>query len=54
MILQGYNTDGGLSTVAYTNQEGFTENYKIWRSEQQFTPEGISSLYFQIAFLGFP
>jgi hypothetical protein len=51
MILQGYNTDSGLSTVEYTNQEGFKENYKIWRSNEQFTAEGISSLYFQIAFL---
>jgi hypothetical protein len=51
MVLQGYNTDSGLSTVEYTNQEGFKENYKIWRSNEQFTAEGISSLYFQIAFL---
>jgi hypothetical protein len=51
MVLQGYNTDSGLSTIEYTNQEGFKENYKIWRSNEQFTAEGISSLYFQIAFL---
>lgn len=40
MDLQGYgfaSDEGGLSALAYTNPERYTELYYIWRSEKSFT-----------------
>jgi hypothetical protein len=52
MTLQGYRGDPGLSTVSYTNQEGYTENYKIWRSDETYTSNGFptGTMFIQIAF----
>jgi hypothetical protein len=39
MVLQGYGfafDEGGLSTLNYTNSQGYAESYKVWRSEQSF------------------
>jgi hypothetical protein len=41
MVLQGEGQAvdaGGLSTLNYTNQEFYTEPYKVWRSEKSFSP----------------
>ena len=39
MVLQGYGEafdEGGLSTMNYTNPDGFVEPYKVWRSDQSY------------------
>lgn len=34
--LQGFRAVPGLSALNYTNDSGFTEKYKVWRTEQAF------------------
>lgn len=39
MVLQGFGNafdEGGLSTINYTNSEGYVEPYKVWRSDQSY------------------
>jgi hypothetical protein len=44
MELQSLGFNGGLSTINYTNSAGYSEAYKVWRSNQQWTPEAVPTV----------
>jgi len=48
MQLQSAGFNGGLETVDYTNSANYTEPYKIWRSNQAFSPSTVPNVYFKI------